>query len=91
MRYRSLSAIVQPGADELRASADVVSTPQASIHDPGFGDERVARAPGRDTCSVVVITVTGSDRSGASPIVSEAVVNDASGEAAGIAPVVEEL
>src|SRR5512132_4005422 len=27
MRYRSLSAIAQPGGDEHRASADVVSTP----------------------------------------------------------------
>jgi hypothetical protein len=45
MRYRSLSAIAQPGADELRASADVVSTPQASIHDPGFGEKRDSEPP----------------------------------------------
>ena len=45
MRYRSLSAIAQPGADELRASADVVSTPQASIHGPGFGEKRDSEPP----------------------------------------------
>ena len=50
MRYRSLSAIAQPDADELLASADVVSTPQASIHDPGFGEERERQIAFAQTC-----------------------------------------